>query len=282
MPIISTMRAAKAASKVAKPPIKPLAPINRGIPQQIDFTKLEKLEKTPDIDFTQLKKIENNTQVVNTPEPYKLKKQDELDILDAEKMRNSGLMSKKEFEEEVEMIKNPIDIKSDTRGQGTQYHGTSSEIGVLDNDYYTTMNIYGQGLYTTDAVDIASGYSRKGKGKNPTMYKVEKKRELNLYDMEEPLTPEFRASIEDADINTEGLTTLREVYDELRYDEFTPADEVQEMFETISSQLQEKGYDGLRHIGGSFTNKKPHNVEIIFKPRDVLDIKKLRIRNDIE
>ena len=47
----------------------------------------------------------------------------------------------------------------DTRGQGTQYHGSSREVTSLDDSSYGPVNIYGQGFYTTDAADIATGYS---------------------------------------------------------------------------------------------------------------------------
>lgn len=241
--------------------------------KNLDFTSLAKKEtpSSASVDFGSLKPKEAPVQ-----EPYKLEKADELALMDVEDTYKSGLISKKEYDEEVEMIKNPVDTSKDTRGQGVQYHGTSSEIEDFDNNYYTTMNIYGQGFYTTDATDIASGYSKKGKGKNPAMYKVIKKKDVKLYDMEEPLASDFKQQLEEADINTEGLTTLREVYDELRGEEFMTADEVQEIFSTVSYMLEEKGFDGLRHVGGNFTKNKPHNVEIIFKPKDVLDIKKLR------
>ena len=68
----------------------------------------------------------------------------------------------------------PKIVERDTRGQGQQYHGTSTELGKLGEGYdsYSNMNIYGQGFYTTDALDVAGGYSKKGKGGNPTRYRV--------------------------------------------------------------------------------------------------------------
>tara|TARA_R110000796_G_C14478806_1_gene426454 strand:- start:58 stop:909 length:852 start_codon:yes stop_codon:yes gene_type:complete len=245
----------------------------------INFNNLKPVNlNSKEVNFKNLTRINKPTEA----EPYKLKKADELAIIDAEDTYKSGLISKKEYDQEIQMIKNPVDLTKDTRGAGVQYHGTSSEIKSFDNEFYTTMNIYGQGFYTTDAVDIASGYSKKGKGKNPVMYEVKKKKDLNLYDMEKPLEPKFRQELEDADIETDDLLTLREVYDELRGEEFMSADDIQEMFSSISFMLDSKGFDGLRHVGGNFTNNKSHNVEIIFKPKDVLDIKKLRIKNDLE
>ena len=169
-------------------------------------------------------------------------------------------------------------IDNDTRGKGQQYHGTSSEVTNLDDSFYSTLNIYGQGFYTTDAMDIAQGYSKKGGGKQPVIYTVNKKRDLKLYDMEQDITPEVSELLEEIDGDNyeqiiNGVDNLREYYDERRViDEFESADEIQGVFDSIASGLSGLGYDGLRHIGGIKTGKKAHNVEIIFKPTEVLSI----------
>lgn len=171
-------------------------------------------------------------------------------------------------------------IKNDTRGKGQQYHGTSEPIANIEEYTYGTMNIYGQGLYTTDAEDIAQGYSKKGKGKNPTIHKVNKARDLTLLDLEKPLsqlTAKERKAITDADETLEDLIdsgdfkSVREVYDEFREDSANnglSADDVQEVFTSIQFNLEKAGYDGIRHIGGLRTGKPPHNVEIIFNPKE--------------
>ncbi|MFK5283073.1 hypothetical protein ACI3PL_26240, partial [Lacticaseibacillus paracasei] len=54
---------------------------------------------------------------------------------------------------------------------------------------YATQNYYGQGFYTTEAVDIAKGYTKKGRGGQPTMYRVTETQPVKLFDMEAPLDP---------------------------------------------------------------------------------------------
>jgi hypothetical protein len=166
----------------------------------------------------------------------------------------------------------------DTRGKGVQYHGTSTPIAKLDEYTYSPLNIYGQGLYTTDATDIAEGYSKKGKGKQPTVYEVAPTKDLNLMDMEVPISPEVATILIEADEDfaeiLDEVGNLREAYDEYRtFDAFKSADEVQETFDTIAYNLEAKGYDGLRHIGGLKTGRPAHNVEIIFSPATTATLK---------
>lgn len=172
--------------------------------------------------------------------------------------------------------------KNDTRGKGVQYHGTSSPIHKLSNTFYSTLNYYGQGFYTTDATDIAEGYSKKGRGNKPTIYQVVKNKDLKIYDMEKPLTDKLKRMMKRTDGNFEYIfegnpnISMREAYDELReYDEFQTADEVQETFDSIRYNLEKLGYDGIRHLGGLRTNKAAHNVEILFNPEDSITIKEL-------
>jgi phospholipid N-methyltransferase len=187
---------------------------------------------------------------------------------------------RKKIIEKLELEPKQKTIENDTRGKGVQYHGTSSELKNLDDAFYSTMNIYGQGFYTTDAKDIATGYSKKGKGKSPAIYTVNKNKNLNLLDMEQPISEEVKSILKKSDAdNYEDIigevNNLREYYDERRLiDNFEPADEVQGAFDSIATNLSSKGYDGLSHIGGLKTNNKTHNVEIIFKPTESLNITK--------
>src|SRR6056300_920383 len=80
----------------------------------------------------------------------------------------------------------------DTRGSGLRMHGTSSALGDLYDDFYSTGNIYGQGFYTTDARDIAHGYTKKGSGDNPSLYEIEEKKPVKLYDMNKPMSAKLR------------------------------------------------------------------------------------------
>jgi len=167
----------------------------------------------------------------------------------------------------------------DTRGQGQQFHGTSRPIAELDDWAASTMNIYGQGFYTTDAVDIARGYTKKGKGQQPTLYRVtDEGGPHNLYDMEKPLSAEHRAAIEKQHLDGFYETyadqlaeakTLREFYDEVRAESREnghSADTIQELFDGIRAMFEAEGYRGFTHLGGLKTGKQPHHVAIYWFP----------------
>ena len=66
---------------------------------------------------------------------------------------------------------------TDTIGQGQQYHGSSQKIDefLTDENYLSQGNIYGEGFYTTEAMDVAEGYTKKGSGKEQSLYRVDRK-----------------------------------------------------------------------------------------------------------
>lgn len=81
-----------------------------------------------------------------------------------------------------------------TRNQGQQFHGTNKKIPELSSDIQynsSTQNIYGAGFYTTDALDIADGYSKSKFSKQPTVYKVTEKTPQKIYDAEQSIN-EFK------------------------------------------------------------------------------------------
>lgn len=166
-------------------------------------------------------------------------------------------------------------ILKDTRGSGKQLHGTSKEIDTLLDYYGSNKNIYGSGLYTTDAADIAFGYKKKGKGKTPKIYEIKEKRDLNLFDMNSPISDVDAAALNKMPDVADALAeygeapTLTDVYDtvrELSLDKDQTTSEVQEIFDQIQGHFEDKGFDGFEHVGGMKTGSKPHNVKIYFKP----------------
>ncbi len=176
----------------------------------------------------------------------------------------------------------------DTRGQGVQYHGSSSEIAAFDEGHYNNSNIYGNGFYTTDAADVAASYRRKGKGDAPVMYRIVERTPVQFADMEAPISElppnVHKALTEDDDMFAlayESLTfgqdrpepNLREVLDELRAisaGEGWSRDDVHEAFESLRYNLAEAGYGGMTHAGGLRTNTPQHTVKIYFEPgRDI-------------
>lgn len=182
---------------------------------------------------------------------------------------------------ELEPEAEPVQV--DTRGLGQQYHGTSQEIKELAEYTYSESNIFGQGLYTTDAYDVATGYTKKGRGDTPTIYKVVKKKDLNLYDMEAPLSDQIVQIIENVDsdlldvyerTNPENLRELMNNFRAESSDYNLSKHEVQDVFASLSESLERLGFDGVRHIGGANTDNKPHNVEIFFSPREAVELVK--------
>ena len=81
---------------------------------------------------------------------------------------------------------------TETRGKGQQYHGSTSKIQKLNSEYPgNPQNIYGDGFYTTDALDIAEGYSKsnkKNQTKNPTIYTISEKSPQNIYNAEQDIS----------------------------------------------------------------------------------------------
>jgi len=181
----------------------------------------------------------------------------------------------------------------DTRGGSERFHGTSGKIAALDNEHFESLNIYGNGFYTTDAADIAHGYSKKGRGGDPTLYRVEESRPLKMYDLDAPMPAEVRAIVDEqakysdlvelalADpVDVQKIESLRQLFDEARgfsRAEGLSADEVQEsVFQPIMDEVERLGYDGFQHIGGLNTKKKPHAVKIYFNPADDLKLTEIK------
>lgn len=176
----------------------------------------------------------------------------------------------------------------DTRGTGARFHGSSRPLpegGPTNDGVYggSVMNIYGGGFYTTDALDIATGYTKKGKGGTPTLYDVKEKGDVKLYDMGQPMPAKVKAIAQEVlgdyypsdSVDGHDLNTLMGVYDEFRaessYEGLTAAD-VQEYFDSIRAQLEDEGYRGLSHVGGQKTGNAAHGVNIYWNPEDDLSV----------
>lgn len=173
-----------------------------------------------------------------------------------------------------------------SRGEGVQYHGSGDPDLILDSSHYSSLNYYGQGFYSSDAVDITGGYanSRRAKryGGQPTLYRVEETRPLKILDGETPIPKDVMEVLKpiagfdgdpvvDMVVAAEGHKpkNMREFFDAIR-DEGTAlgfsADTIQEVFDSINYALRQVGYDGMSHTGGLRTGKEPHRVVIYFDP----------------
>lgn len=179
-------------------------------------------------------------------------------------------------------VRRTVDVEQDTRGTGARYHGTTSNLdGGLSGEYAfsgSDKNIYGSGFYTTDAYDVARGYSKKGGGVENNVYSIKERGDVKLFNMEAPLNDEINTilgKVLPKDLDLDGVTNLREVYDALRSQsrdlEMSRAD-VRDAFDTIRDRLEELGYQGFTHLGGKNTGAAEHSVNIYWNPQDSLDI----------
>lgn len=195
-----------------------------------------------------------------------------------------------------------------TRKMGQQFHGTKKPIKELSEDIIQTSslaNIYGDGFYTTDALDIADGYSKNKKFPNAKVYSVIEKTPQKIYDMEAPIedfrkwwtedqkkhfeylkespfekykniTFEKYLQNEGSDLNqiiyNENVKNLREVYDEFRdlvESEDLGVEYRADVFSDIHGIIARQGYQGLSHKGGLLTNNPEHHVKIYWEPQNL-------------
>lgn len=182
----------------------------------------------------------------------------------------------------------------DSRGLGTRFHGSPSEVGAFEEGFYgSSVNYYGaSGFYATDALDVAHGYANRKGAAAPSIYEVRETKPTKIYDMESSISPELRARIEEmstekygstADLVTSALDenpkNLREFFDEVRAhaaSERIPADEVQEgVFHPLMDTLGGLGFDGMSHRGGLRTKTPEHAVTIYFDPRTAIHLRKM-------
>jgi hypothetical protein len=193
---------------------------------------------------------------------------------------------------EREPIAPIVERPAETRGLGVQYHGSSDPNLSPSSEHYSTKNYYGQGFYTTDAVDVAYGYTKRGSKETGArnLYQIEERGSLKIYDMEQPLDPGFLQKITPdgnrvSDLDHTLLTAiedkpknLRELYDNVRETgtgEGLSADVIQEIFDTINHNLREMGYAGASHLGGLKTKTAAHRVVIYFEPEQDISVTKI-------
>jgi hypothetical protein len=183
----------------------------------------------------------------------------------------------------------------DTRGEGMMFHGSADPNVTANSGQYSSLNYYGQGFYTTDAADVAWGYSKKGAKQSGSrnLYEVTEDKPIKLYDAEVPMDPalltQLHGVVEEAGEHStmaellgtaleENPKNLRELYDEVR-DYGTnvgeSADTIQETYNNLNSILRQFGYDGITHVGGLKTGVNSHKVNIYFKPEDTLTVQKI-------
>lgn len=164
------------------------------------------------------------------------------------------------------------------------YHGTSNTFEKPVADTYNDSNIFGQGLYTTDDLDTAMKYSRKGRGSTPSVLEVNPKTQVNAYDMHAPfdehtikmledVLPEDTHYLMDEHSNMfDLLNGFRADSRELGY----PKGEAQEVMYSVRDALAARGHNAIEHTGGILTNGKPHKVTIFNEPHNDVSVERIK------
>ncbi|MGR3456084.1 phage tail tip lysozyme [Pseudooceanicola sp.] len=174
----------------------------------------------------------------------------------------------------------------DTRGVGTRFHGSRDAVleGDLYEGAYSSLNYYGQGFYTTDAVTIARGYNKGG-----GVYTVREKVPVTAFDMEQPVPAFLQDAVHELDEMSElrGLfeealdeapASTRELYDTIRdisRGAGISADEVQGLLEILEGAFKENGFNALDHVGGLRTKRASHQVRIYLDPHETVAVEEV-------
>ena len=229
-----------------------------------------------------------------TPRPEKIQK-----IIDAKRKKELEGYQNAEVDALVQELEELLPERTgympSTSGYASpktkMYHGAKGElpeelVGFEEYSSYRGGSVYGDGFYTTSRTGTAKGYA----GKKGKLYEVTPKKELKLFDMEQPAPPSIKQyikkSYEDLQGDYDGRildfleenpkASLAELYDEMRalssYENI-PIYEVEAYFHELNSILQKSGYKGLRHKGGVLSSRpKKHEVNIYWNPGKDLDI----------
>ena len=180
----------------------------------------------------------------------------------------------------------PMDVSQPTWAKQF-WHGTKAKVSRLsDADVWQFGDVgalYGQGLYLTDHPDVAQSYANtKGAGQTSTVLGARLKN-LSLIDLEQPMPTAAHEAF--ANILKPYLTK-REVASALAgpaksafgmlkegmADEGLTRGDAMEVYDALTHNLSEAGFDGFRHEGGAFRGKQhgPHNVVILWE-HDMVD-----------
>lgn len=157
------------------------------------------------------------------------------------------------------------------------YHGTNKggDEGIDFFDTYSGRHgLFGQGSYFTDNADVASFYTKKGKGQNPAVYPVylSIKNPIDMDAAADPNVwlkafPDGQDYFPESGSNEKFYRAMEEFYMDEGY---SAAEAPGAMMET----LMEMGFDGITHIGGGRVAQDgvKHRVYIAFEPEQVKSV----------
>ncbi len=160
---------------------------------------------------------------------------------------------------------------------GVYYHGSSSATNI-EGDWSTSdANIYGSGFYTTTSKEVAQSYTKKGRGSEPTVYRIKEINKGPSKNLETTPAKLYGRGLLDEYVELEGKSLI-EALNEFRNDSsdfsLTRTDVI-EIIDAVFDRLASKGYTSVTHHGGALTgNKTKHLVKIFLRPtRDIRLIK---------
>ena len=187
----------------------------------------------------------------------------------------------------------------DTRGKGEFFHGTAQEIKQLEEGYYESKNVYGQGFYTTDDLKTANAYTKKnrkavakeGGAPEQVVYRIQETTPVNFYDLDAPVSPSIKQYLETAadrfesvaraldEVDADPQISLAKVMDEIRANSRAAEesrDTIQEVFDGIRETLQAEGYGGFTHQGGKLAGRgqRLHQVKIYWDPANQINVER--------
>lgn len=171
----------------------------------------------------------------------------------------------------------PVDVYNKTTAGIKVYHGSKKGLGKLsDADVLGTSNVknlFGDGLYVTDSLEMAKSYNKKGQG---TVLGA-RLNALKLVDLEQRLPDHawevFKKQMSEF-MDDKEISALRDkkgtdVYRAMK-ESFTDAglyeSDVVDIYQNFNAALSAAGIDGFRHEGGIKGGQK-HNVFILLEDK---------------
>jgi hypothetical protein len=157
------------------------------------------------------------------------------------------------------------------------YHGTNKggDAGFEFFDPYASSHgLFGEGSYFTDSADIASSYTKKGRGQNPAVYPVylSIKNPIDMDAAADPRAwldafPDGQDYFPKSGSNEKFYRAVEDFYIDEGYSSA-------EAPSAIQATLIQMGHDGITHIGGGRVAQDgvKHRVYIAFEPEQVKSV----------
>jgi hypothetical protein len=189
-----------------------------------------------------------------------------------------------------------------------RYHGSSSPVTELKNDFFNKDNIYGNGFYTTRDRSIAETYQKKGASEGVGegyLYQVHTYND-KLFNLDDVIPAQIRESVrlnapnsgrlgvlyKEAERLLNGgksyglggkvVTSTAELFDAVRIFSKrvtveTGEDGFAKFVDSFKPELQKSGYTGFTHEGGRLTRGKRHQVDILWSPETSVKLSQLNV-----